>query len=251
MEYRKINSNIKAAYCTAVLGTLYSYNNFSKYANIFVRKADSRDDIQGVFDVRWKGYAKYFTSKEEMVDEYDLASNVTLLLAHDDQRNPLGTLRILDRRFGDIELDAFLDVDSLLPEDEQFCIEATRFSIPPHPHAGLIKLFLWKALLLYCLGNKIHTILISIRPRTARVYRRLLFDSFGPSGIYNHPLLKNLEHHCYHHTIAEKRAVMKDLYPDLYQFLYQEYHPTIHHNCYMPAIPKSTVYAYNSDKLIC
>lgn len=184
-----------------------------------------------------------------MVDGYDLASNMTLLLAEDERRHPCGTLRILDRRFGDIELDEFLDVNSLLPENERLCIEASRFSIPPHPNAKLIKLLLWKALLLYCLGNGITTIVISIRPQSARLYRCLFFDDLGSSGIYCHSLLGNLEHHSYKHNIAEKRPVLKAKSPFLYNFLYEEYHPNIHNNCFMPIMPKSTVYAYNYSQL--
>ncbi|MGA1869443.1 MAG: N-acyl amino acid synthase FeeM domain-containing protein [bacterium] len=203
------------------------------FENIFIRQVGSKEELIQAFQVRWKGYAKYFHSKREMIDKYDLAPNMTILLAQDEHHNPVGTLRILDRGYGSIELDEYIDVDSLLPQNDKRCAEATRFSIPVHPQAMLIKLFLWKSFLIYCLKNKINTILISGRPAIRRVYKNLLsFDDVGPPGVYYHSLLGNLEHHCFIWNMEKNRPLLRAHNPSLYDFLFIQYHPSIHKNCY-------------------
>ena len=51
--------------------------------NIFIRKPENKEDLIRLFDVRWKGYSKYFNSRAEMVDKFDSAPNVTFFLAED------------------------------------------------------------------------------------------------------------------------------------------------------------------------
>ncbi len=195
--------------------------------NIFVRRAQTCEDLEKVFEVRWQGYKKYYSCKDENTDNFDFSPQAILLLAEDEHHNPVGTLRILDRRYGSIELDKFIDVDSLLSEDEKSCIEVTRFSIPKHPDSKSIKLLLWKGLLLYCQINRINSIIKSVRPCAARAYRTLLFENVGPAGIYNHTLLGNLEHHTYKLNIVKKRDLMKHYNRSLYDFFFVEDHRNI------------------------
>ncbi|MGA1823798.1 MAG: N-acyl amino acid synthase FeeM domain-containing protein [bacterium] len=206
---------------------------------ISVRKVENKEDLLRLYNVRWKGYAKYFTSKEEIVDKCDFAPNVTLLIAEDGHRKPVGTLRILDREYGSIELDQFVDVDCLLPQGETRCAEVTRFSVPPHPQARLIKHLLWKAYLLYCMKNKINIMVMSGRPVVARAYRALLFDDLGPSGVYYHSKLGNLEHRCFICNISQKKEVLKRANRTLYDFFFKKHHPTIKKACYKRFMPKN------------
>ena len=195
--------------------------------NIFIRRAQTCEDLEKVFEVRWQGYKKYYSCKDDISDNFDFSPQAILLLAEDEYHTPVGTLRILDRRYGSIELDTFIDVDSLLSEEEKWCIEATRFAIPKHPDSKLIKQLLWKSLLLYCQINRMNIIIKSVRPHAARAYRALLFDNVGPEGIYNHTLLGNLEHHTYKLNIAKKRDIMKQYNRSLYDFLFVEDHYNI------------------------
>lgn len=195
--------------------------------NIYVRRAQTCKELEKVFGVRWQGYKKYYSCKDDNLDNFDFSTQAILLLAEDENHNPVGTLRILDRRYGNIELDKFIDVDSLLSEEEKSCIEATRFSIPKHPDSKLIKHLLWKGALLYCQINRINTVIKSVRPCAARAYRALLFENVGPAGIYNHTLLGNLEHHTYKLNISKKRNVMKKYNCSLYDFFFVEDHRNI------------------------
>ena len=202
--------------------------------HIFIRKAKSVEDFEKVFAVRWEGYKKYYHNSDENIDQFDFSHHTTLLLAEDKNSNPVGTIRILDRRYGKIELDEFIDVDSLLSMNPKSCIEPTRFSIPSHPESKLIKLLLWKAVLLYCQMNEINIVIQSVRPPAARAYRALLFEHLGPSGIYNHRQLGNLEHHTYKLDIAEKRHLLKRTNPSLYDFFYIKEQDAINIDCFRP-----------------
>jgi len=194
---------------------------------VSVHVAKTNEDLNKVLNIRWEGYKKYSIKKAEIIDEYDFSPNVTLLLAEDNYGNAVGTLRILDRRFGQIELDKFVEVDSFVSDEKEDCVEATRFSIPSHPDSKLIKHLLWKALLSYCLIGRVNVIIYSVRPLASRAYRRLLFENVGPFGVYNHPLLGNSEHHTYKCVISEKRGVLKRIDPPLYNFFFKEDHPNI------------------------
>lgn len=195
---------------------------------ITVRKAVTIDDMTKVFRVRWEGYKKYYKSEDENMDTCDFSPHATLLLAEDKQHNAVGTLRILDRRYGSIELDKFVNIDSFLPDEQGMnVIEATRFSIPNHPDSKVIKLLLWKALLRYCEVNHIDTILMSARPAAARSYRSLFFENVGPLGVYKHTLLGNLEHQTYKATISKERRLLKEKNWPLYHFFFVKDHSNI------------------------
>lgn len=204
-----------------------SLPNLVAEENIFIHKAITINDMRKVFNTRWEGYKKYFNHQTELIDLADFSPHATLLLAEDEHNKTLGTLRILDRRYGKIELDEFIDVDSVIPENPGSCIEATRFSIPSHSNSKSIKLLLWKALLCYCQINCIDTIVMSARPAAARAYRCLLFEDAGPLGVYCHSLLGNLEHRTYKCNISERKYVMKEKDQSLYHFFFLDDYPKI------------------------
>lgn len=196
--------------------------------NLFIRPAATEEDRQKVFDVRWAGYKKYFRHRDEAIDQYDFASNVTLLLATDDHDNALGTMRILNRTGGDIELDAYLDVESLLSEDEKPCAEATRFSVPWHPNSKTIKWLLWKAAYLYCRVNQIRTMMIWVRPAARRDYcNLLLFQDVEVAGVFHHPVMNQREHHLLKLDVQNAPMMYQSQSPEFYDFLVTQQHPTI------------------------
>jgi len=188
---------------------------------IIVRRATNQEDMWKVFDVRWKGYKKYFDNKSEMIDAYDFEYNSTLLLAEDESGEAVGTMKILDRRCGRIELDDFVDIDSLVSSDGKSCVEATRFSIPMQKHSKLIKLLLWKTLVLYCQLNRINNLILSVRSEAvARDYTRLNFHNAGPLGVYTHEQLGNIEHQTYICDLMETQEVLKNNNPRMHDFFF-------------------------------
>lgn len=196
--------------------------------NIVVRKATTSMDHEKALSIRWAGYGKYFTDRAKINDRFDAQKNCTLLLATDARNdNPIGTLRILDRQTGSIELDQFLDVGSLIYAEGHPNAEATRFSVPATPSAHIIKLALWKAFWLYCCSHGIRTMLIWTRQSAARDYKRLLFSSVGSPGVFVHPLLGDIEHHTYIMDIESAIRCYEDTSHPLYTFFVLDVHPKI------------------------
>ena len=98
-----------------------------------VRVVQTPEDREKALKVRMEGYKMYFGSNHTPADDKKVKPNETTYLAVDKFDNPIGTIRVLDRSKGEIELDHFLDVDALLNTREQPCAEATRFAISKHP----------------------------------------------------------------------------------------------------------------------
>lgn len=194
--------------------------------NIAIRIARTAADIEKALHVRWLGYRKYDSFAKSELEDLDRGDNCTLLLAEDDEGKPIGTIRILDRRHGPIELEKFLDVDSLLPGSSRSIAEATRFSVPHTPSARRLKLLLWKAYYLLCVQRGIEHMLVSMRPGAARDYERLLFSRVE-GGTYSHAVLGNLPHesYCLHVPTAPDRFE-RHKHP-LLPFFTQTEHPEI------------------------
>lgn len=195
-------------------------------SSIVVRKALTKEDFQKAFDIRWNGYKKYFDQKTCVVDNFDSCPNAVILLAIDNQENPLGTLRILNRQYGKIEIDKFIDLDSYISETEKPCAEATRFSIPNSPLSRNIKFALWKAFYTYCLHNGVNTILIAVRPCAARDYKRLLFERIENST-FKHQDLGDVQHDLYKLNVLTAAEKFKSHSHPLYHFFCIRNHPNI------------------------
>ena len=179
-------------------------------SGLVVRPARTRADREKVFDVRWEGYRKYFGARDDVVERYDFQPNATLLLATDTEDRPLGTLRILDRAHGELELDAYVDVDAIVPAAERPCIEATRFTVPRHPRSQDIKSALWKAFHDYSRANGSQSMVIWCRKGAARMYGRLMFEDVGAEGEFRHPRLGNKTHRTYKVGLSTVEALYRD-----------------------------------------
>jgi len=197
-------------------------------SEIFVYKVTNEKDLKKAFYLRFLGYQKYGKSIEELSDNYDISSHCTILLATDPYGEPLGTIRLLDRRGGKIELDSFINVDSLLSPDKHPVVEATRLSIPAHRNSKFIKRALWKAYFLYCRYNDITSMIIWIKSGAKKDYvNYLLFQDLGLEGRFTHPLLGNKEHKTFLLDVASVESLYKNFNPSFYKFLFIDYHPNI------------------------
>lgn len=193
-----------------------------------IRRAKTDEDIEKVYDVRWRGYKKYFPCRSACIDERDRAPNSVLLLAETTCcGTPVGTLRILDGASGPVELERFIHVSSVLAPDECPCAEATRFSVPFNPLAKQIKYFLWKAFFLYCGQHHIPTMLISVRPPAAKDYEFLMFQDVGSDGEYTHPELGNKPHRTYKMSVRRARELFEEHRHPLLNFMFCEHHGCI------------------------
>ncbi len=195
--------------------------------SLLIRRARSPEDIQEVYRLRSCGYKKYSLKEDHLRDDLDSGSGAVLLLATRSDGCPAGTLRILDRRFSQIELDSFVPVDELLPPDRQPVAEATRFCVPFASDAKWIKLALWKAFFCYCVESKIKTMLISVRSGASRDYRSLLFESLGKRGMYVHSLLGSHAHETYAFDVSNGPELYRSTQHPLHGFFVLQDHPNI------------------------
>jgi hypothetical protein len=179
------------------------------------------------FQVRLKGYRRYFNSLEECMDDLDYSPQTTLLLARHKFGGPLGTIRIVDRRRGSVELDKFLDLDDLLGGTARSCAEATRFSVPPGPHAKVVKLLLWKAFMRFCKSEGIGRMVVWAKAAASRDYRYLLFQSLGAHGNFQHPVLGSYEHETFITEMADVEERFKNAAHPLHDFMFVQQHTQI------------------------
>lgn len=186
--------------------------------DISVREVRSPEDRRKARQLRAEGYKMYLAAGNEAVGHDRTEPNETTFLAVDRNDQPVGTLRVLDRTKGKIELDNFIDVDALLNENEKPCAEATRFTIRKHPKGVVIKILLWRAYFKYCQSRGIRTMLISSRPIIAKNYTYLFFEDIGPKGVYRHRHLKNKEHHTYKMDVEKMPILWRKANHPLYRF---------------------------------
>lgn len=162
---------------------------------ISVFSVNTLDDREKVFETRLKGYRRYFDKIENVIDEYDYSINHHLFLAVNEFGTPVGTMRLLDRRYGRIELDSLLNINKIV--DDMYlksCVEVTRFAVPTNENSREIKTELYKAYYLYCWKNDIKAGIIWAKRAMVREYKRLGFKSIGEKGKFKHPKLSNALH---------------------------------------------------------
>ena len=182
--------------------------------------ATSAEEREKVFDVRYEGYGKYYDSRADVIDKYDSAPNVTLLLATDGKGGPLGTMRLLDRSQGEIELDEFLDAENLFSEAvADSCIELTRFAVPHHAWRKKLKISLIKASYLYGKHNGSEALVAWVREDKAHLCRQFLYKSVGPDGSFHHPGIGGEQHNTYKLDLTNVEQRYKEQEHSFYEFL--------------------------------
>jgi len=181
------------------------------FRDITVRKALSAEDYQKVFECRLRGYGQYYGFKNlhEVIDDHDLSPHCCLLLGENREGKPTGTIRIIDRRGGAIELDQFIDVEQVIKPNEHPCAEATRFSVPRGQSKFrrlATKLLLNRAYYDYCKLNKIETMIMSLMAENQQFIqyfeRNLRFTDVGIEGRYYHTILAGKEHRTFKQKVS-------------------------------------------------
>ncbi len=201
---------------------LYKPDFFEKLdtAGISVRIARTKRDLELAKMIRRTGYRMYGTIDGDEDEEPE----ATVFLAVDDDRKPLGTIRVIDQQKERIELSEFVDIDLMLDENEKPCAEATRLAILKNPKAILIKLLLWKAYFLYCQRFNVQTMLVSARPIYARNYNWLLMRDMGEQGVYRHRHLKGKIHRTFKMNVPGMKTLWKSARHPMYNFIYRDRH---------------------------
>ena len=131
-------------------------------SGVNVRKVATEEDYESVLYLRQDAYPVK-KSIDFFRDPLDEAENAIVLIAEDQEGTPLGTIRIMNRVQGPIELDQYVDVEKIIKKHSKTCAEATRFIIAPHFDQETILLALYKAYYRFCKSHGITTALISSR----------------------------------------------------------------------------------------
>ena len=194
---------------------------------IRVRRVQTQKDYENAIRVRHVGYAKYGLSLEQVSEPLDTSPQATILIAEDEQGQTVGTMRILDRTLGMLELDTYVDLTALLSPHQCLCAEATRLSVPASPLSPCIKNALWKAYHRYCLANQLTTMVIWARPAAARDYRMLMFEDLGPNGSFVHPVLGNRRHNTFALDLTTAESQYREVQHPLHAFLFCQKHANI------------------------
>lgn len=197
-------------------------SGLNNYITVFA--AESQEDRRSAYQLRMMGYRKYFTHDEMAIEPFDSQKNCTLLLALSGNGIPLGTMRIMDRRHGGLEIDKYLDLDAILGGNSHSVAEATRLSVPSSPSSRLVKLLLWKAFFEYCETHHVERMVVWAKRSASKDYRRLLFESLGASGIFNHPLLGGLSHESFVTDLRDVRERFLAAGHPLHDFMFVEKH---------------------------
>ncbi|QTN31206.1 hypothetical protein HZ994_02300 [Akkermansiaceae bacterium] len=184
----------------------------------------NQEDWKEAMIVRQKGYRRYFSKVEEVIDCFDTADHSALLLARCPEGNPVGTIRVLDRSRGEIELDRFVDVEQVAGLDAGRMVEATRLSVPAGPWARMTKLLLWKAVMEHGRRVEARRLVVWVRKGAARDYRFLLFDKVPGELGFKHHTLGGHHHQILWTDLADVDERFEAAGHPLHGFMFRESH---------------------------
>ena len=195
---------------------------------IELRIVDSEQSREHVRDLRFKGYKNVFDSPEDSWDEWDDKSGTQILLAEDASGAPIGTVRIIDSRFGLTEADTYTDAHrKYFPENTSF-VEGAR--LVARGSADIKKIVvqaaLWKATFLYALEKSVDQILVWSKRGPDRGYKNLQFEEIT-GGEFSHPDLGNKAHKTYCLDTQLSRQIYYSMDHPLKEFFFEYHHPSL------------------------
>lgn len=189
-----------------------------------VRIARTDADYEKVLSLRRKGFAKFLGSGVDVRDKYDLLPTSFILLAEDQDGNPVGTARFLLRPKGPVETAQYADLSRHSGLDE--CMEGTKFTIPPFPGSAMTKLAIWKAFYLLALALNTPALMVAARRSARRDYEALLFEDTGINFL--HPLdAKKRNHTVMLLDLRQAKSRYEAHEHKLYDFFFVKKHPQI------------------------
>ena len=213
----EVNTSVLSISLSKGWGISHYLKDQPNMKDIKVKIVKNDKDFQKAMAVRYKGYKSFYLSEHEVSDDYDFLKNATLLLAIDSKNNALGSMRVLDSRYGPIELSQFLNISSLMNGYNEPYAEATRFSVPIKTNGALMaKLLLCKAYYQYCLENHIETMLFWARPLIGRLYQFMCADDVGEIGVFYNEHFNNKLYKTYRLRVSDLEIRMKAINHPLY-----------------------------------
>ncbi len=151
-----------------------------------VTVVDDELGLEKALSIRKSAYGRHMPEIADSLGEaekYDYDPGSVILLAESKlDGEPLGTMRIQTNQFGPL----WLEESVALPEAmRRFRLaEATRLGVVPSKVGRFVKIVLFKALYLYCLGTNVSWMVIAARSPLDRQYQSLLFKDLFPEQGY-------------------------------------------------------------------
>lgn len=198
-----------------------------------VRIADDESSLNSAINIRHAAYARHlpdFARQLASEEESDRMPGTIVLLAESKlDRQPIGTMRIQTNRIYPLDIEHSVDIPASLRG--KTLAEATRLGVSRGPAGTAVKTMLFKAFYLYCVQQRIDTMVISARSPVDRMYEALLFDDLCGEKTYipmHH--VGGLPHRVMKFDVASARARWQAIGHPLYDFMCNTLHPDLHLN---------------------
>lgn len=192
---------------------------------LIFRIAHTDLEREAVIDCRWKGYKKYFHSREQCKDKYD--ERAVLYMCLDAvSGDVLGCLRVVSRLKSRLELEEYFDISSLV-KNGLVVAEVSRFSIPKSRQSPSIKLGLWKLLYLDSIRKGYTHLIVWVKRSARRNYEYLFFEDYPRQNTFVHTVLHGLTHYVMTFDIANSTQKYRSSHHPLYTFFCEKDHSQI------------------------
>ena len=175
----------------------------SRYRNvdlsrIQVKRATSQTDFDLVAELRRSGFSRVIGNKEaraiSWIDQTDRSPGVFTLLGFSSQGQAIATMRIQDSRIGSLELQRFVDVETLISHEDKPVAQFSRLTASKGEQSVSAMFGLFKAGWLWCMKEQLKSIVIATPHWSKPIYDFMLFNDLGPLGRFKHQFAGDSEH---------------------------------------------------------
>jgi len=195
-----------------------------------VKIVRTQSELAKAVQIRHAAYARHVPELAKLLREaeaYDYEEGSVVLLAESKLDGaPLGTMRIQTNFHRPLPLEGSVELPDWL--QGRSLAEATRLGIKEGGIGRVVKVMLYKAFFLYCLGEEVNWMVVAGRTPVDRQYESLLFSDVFPGRGYI-PLrhIGNIPHRvlAFEPSSAEKRWA--DAKHPLFDFIFRTRHPDI------------------------
>jgi hypothetical protein len=195
-----------------------------------IRVVSNVGDLEKAVRIRHAAYMRHvpgFAQTLATAESSDSEPGVVVLLAESKfDGSPVGTMRIQTNEFKPLSLENSL----LLPAEmsSQRLAEATRLGVTQERVGRMVTTALFKAFYLYCVKQRIDSMVITARSPVDRHYDRLLFkDVYPEMGYIPFKHVGNLPHRVMSLQVGLVNEIWEDAQHPLFNFFFRTFHDDI------------------------
>jgi hypothetical protein len=221
----------KAIYLSETSWLLPSSTSSIERSPFTIRIAEDDDSLNSAINIRHAAYARHLPDFARHLETEELSDRmpgtIVLLAEAKIDGTPIGTMRIQTNRFAPLDIEHSVDLPASLRGRP--LAEATRLGVSRGPTGSAVKTMLFKAFYLFCVQQRIDTMIISARSPVDRMYEALLFDDLGGEKKYvpmHH--VGGLPHRIMKFDVPSAQARWQAARHPLYEFMCNTIHPDLH-----------------------